>query len=278
MQQRSNRKIDHYEPIRGWAGQRWHLLWLLPLLSVMLTGCFDYEVGVRFRSASSGELVQNLQLSERLGSFQDESLRSWADAIAERSRGVGGQVTVQPQALRVRIPFGDAADLETKFNQFFAPAPTTPPPLGDRSPLPLTLPRIPATLTLQRNNALLMERNHLHAELDLRALGVTAANGAVLLSPATGANLAFRLELPWGSQARSLVAANSTIHSQSHTLLWQLTPGTLNQLDLVFWMPNAIGIGALAIGLLVLVGMLLKQRQPANPSPSSQPLRFHDSP
>lgn len=240
-------------PIRRWL-KRVQTVCLLLLASLVLSGCVQYDVGVRFKSPQQGEIVQHIQVGERLRSLSDATVRQWLSTIEQRSRQVGGRVLRRsPQDLMVRIPFSNGADLEAKFNQFFSPAAT-------EARGTAALPDIESHLSLSRSNLLLLERNRLAYDLDLRSLGVSS-NGTVILSPAELVDLEFRLEAPWGARAtRESIAATR----QGQQLVWQLTPGEVNHLEAVFWMPSPLGIGTVAIVLLVVGGQALKLRsQPA---------------
>ncbi|MBD2018708.1 DUF3153 domain-containing protein [Leptolyngbya sp. FACHB-36] len=236
---------------------------LLLLASLVLSGCVQYDVGVRFKSPQQGEIVQHIQVGERLRSLSDATVRQWLSTIEQRSRQVGGRVLRRSaQDLMVRIPFSNGADLEAKFNQFFGPATEA---RGTATP---DLPDIESHLSLSRSNLLLLERNRLAYDLDLRSLGVSS-NGTVILSPTELVDLEFRLEAPWGARTtRESIAATR----QGQQLVWQLTPGEVNHLEAVFWMPNPLGIGTVAIVLLVIGGQALKPRsQPASVSQNASP-------
>jgi hypothetical protein len=43
-------------------------------------------------------------------------------------------------------------------------------------------------------------------------------------------------------------------------LLWSLQPGQSHHIDVVFWLPNPVGLGTLGIVLLVLLGYFLRYR------------------
>lgn len=230
-------------------------VWVMLLLSLLLSGCVRYDVGVRFDSPNRGEFTQHIRLEERLQQFSGTAAQQWLKLIEQRSKDLGGRIDRLPDNDRlVTIPFTSSGDLQKKFNLFFGPLEE------DRSAAAaIALPAITSRFTLATNNLLLVERNHLRYELDLRSLGVRSSSGSLLLSPTSLIDLEFRLQTPWG--AKSLTAASTTMPVGSpsgKTLVWQLVPGELNDLEVVFWLPNPLGIGTLAIVLLVLVGRFLK--------------------
>ncbi|MBW4474558.1 MAG: DUF3153 domain-containing protein [Stenomitos rutilans HA7619-LM2] len=237
-------------------------VWLMLLLSLLLSGCVRYDVGVRFDSPNRGEFTQHIQLEERLQQLSGTTAQQWLKLIEQRSQKLGGRIEHLPDNdLLVTIPFTSSGDLERKFNQFFSSLEKDSPAAA------IALPPIASRFTLANSNLLLVERNHLRYELDLRSLGVRSSSGSLLLSPTSLVDLEFRLQTPWG--AKSLTAANSKAPNSDpsgKTLVWQLVPGELNQLEVVFWLPSPLGIGTLAIVLVILIGRFLKDpRSPAAP-------------
>ncbi|XGV98825.1 MAG: DUF3153 domain-containing protein [Leptolyngbya sp. BL-A-14] len=235
--------------------RRSQAVWVMLLLSLLLSGCVRYDVGVRFDNPNRGEFTQHIRLEERLQQFSGATAQQWLKLIEQRSRELGGRIERLPDNdLLVTIPFTSSGDLQKKFNQFFSPLEK-----DGSAASALALPAITSRFTLATNNLLLLERNHLRYELDLRSLGVRSSGGSLLLSPTSLIDLEFRLQTPWGAKSLTSANATTTAGSQSgKTLVWQLVPGELNQLEVVFWLPNPLGIGTLVIGLLVLVGRFLK--------------------
>lgn len=249
--------------------RRWPSVLVMLVMLLGLTGCVEYDVGIHFDNPHRGTIVQHLQISDRLRSFSDGAVQQWVKTLERRSRSVGGAVQRSADELRITIPFGSAMELQTKFNRFF----TTADP-SDRSATPLDLPEIESHLTVDHSNFLLLERDRLRYDLDLRSLGVSSSGGSLLLSPASLVDLAFRLETPWG--ARSVKTANALLPEKTgQGLTWSLVPGEVNHLEAVFWLPSPLGIGAIMIVLLVLAGRYLKYPQPqpapTNPDPQTAP-------
>ena len=234
--------------------QRSRRVWIMLLASLLLSGCVRYDVGVRFDSPNRGEFTQHIQLEERLQRFSGSTAQQWLTLIEQRSQQLGGRIDRLPDNdLLVTIPFTSSGDLQTKFNQFFSPLEQTGVTAADT-----TLPPINSRFTLTTSNLLLVERNHLRYELDLRSLGVRSSSGSLLLSPASLIALEFRLQTPWGAQSVPTASSHPRASSSGKTLVWQLLPGELNHLEVVFWLPSPLGLGTLAIVLLVLVGRFLK--------------------
>lgn len=241
------------------------------LVSLMLSGCIQYDVGIRFDNPSRGEITQHIRVSERLRSFSDATVQQYFRAIDQQTRRLGGRVEHLPnQELRVTIPFGDAKDLEAKFNQFFSSADSSQPSAAAAS-----LPEIESSLSVSRTNLLLLERNRLRYELDLRSLGVLSANGNVLISPGSLIELEFALTAPWGARNVVSQVTNQEVRQVGRQLIWTLSPGELNHLEAVFWMPNPLGIGTVVIVLLVVVGRSVRYpRSPKLAEPESQAARL----
>lgn len=232
----------------------------IALLAVfLLAGCVQYDVGVHFDSQTKGEIVEHIKLGDRLTSFSNDTAQEWLNSIEQRVRSLAGRTKrLSNQEILVRIPFNNGAELEEKFNQFFNPvqpkeSQTPTPPEGD-------LPKFGCHLSVNQNNFLLVLRNELSLELDLRSLSLLSSNGSVLVSPGALLELEFSLTTPWGAQ--SLNVGEGAIAPQSlldgKQLVWNLKPGEINNLGAVFWLPSPVGIGALAIALFVAAGISLK--------------------
>ncbi|MBM0743589.1 DUF3153 domain-containing protein [Phormidium sp. CLA17] len=235
------------------------------LLSISLSGCIDYDMAIHYRSPNQGEFVQHIQ-SDRLQTLTSELQQHWIKAIEQTTQKLGGRLQRDPNGLEVVIPFSSSADLEKKFNQFYNG-------LGQSALIEPNsgIPAITGHLAIQRSNFILVERNRLRYDIDLRSLGVRSVAGDVLVSPTSLINLEFKLDTPWGSRNN---ADPTTLKPRSlkdgKKLIWALIPGEENLVDTTFWMPNFIGLGSIAILLFVLLGRFLKYPQTSdilNPPP-----------
>jgi hypothetical protein len=232
------------------------------LVTVTLSGCVQYDVGVNFNSQTHGEIVQRIQLSERLTSFSSTTVKEWLDSIDRRARDLEGRTKrTSSQGLMVTIPFNNGAELERKFNRFFNPVEqNTAKELSEE--MERDLPQLSSNLDIRQNNFILVLRNRLALDLDLRSLGFTSNEGDVLVSPSSLLELDFRLNTPWG--ARSIAQGENALmpepNRDSTQLLWQLQPGQINHIEAVFWLPSPVGIGAVLIILFVTGGFYLKYR------------------
>ncbi|MEG4962972.1 MULTISPECIES: DUF3153 domain-containing protein [unclassified Microcoleus] len=247
----------------GTRKKKKHFFFLLPLvfcLLTLVTGCVQYDVGVNFESQTRGEIVQHIKLGERLTSFSSQTVAEWLKSVERRVRLLDGKTKRLSQTeVIVRIPFNNGAELQDKFNQFYNPiAPTTKSRVA--SPLETDLPKFESHLSVKQNNLLLVLRNRLSLELDLRSLSLLSSNGSLLLSPGGLLELDFSLNTPWGAESIQTVAGALVPESyqQGKQLVWKLKPGEVNYLEAIFWIPSPVGIGALIIALFVAAGIALK--------------------
>jgi hypothetical protein len=247
----------------GTEKKKKNFFFLLPLVFCLLnlvTGCVQYDVGVNFESQTRGEIVQHIKLGERLTSFSSETVAEWLKSVERRVRLLDGKTKRLSQTeVLVRIPFNNGAELQDKFNQFYNPIAQT---AKSRvaSPLETDLPKFESHLNVKQNNLLLVLRNRLSLELDLRSLSLLSSNGSLLLSPGGLLELDFSLNTPWGAKSIETVAGALVPESyqQGKQLVWKLKPGEINYLEAIFWIPSPVGIGALIIALFVAAGIALK--------------------
>jgi len=248
----------------GTGKKKKHFFFLLPFvlcLLTLVTGCVQYDVGVNFQSQTRGEIVQHIKLGEKLASFSSETVRDWLNSVEQRVRLLNGKTKrLSETEVMVTIPFNNGAELENKFNQFYNPIAQT----GKKSPvasrLETDLPKFESHMDVKQNNLLLVLRNRLSLELDLRSLSLLSSNGSLLLSPGGLLELDFRLNTPWGAESIETVAGALVpeTYNEGKQLVWKLKPGEINYLEATFWIPSPVGIGALIIALLVAAGVALK--------------------
>ena len=254
-----------------WGLARSRLVWVMLLASLLLSGCVQYDVGVNFDNPHRGEIVQHIKLGERLTSFSGDSAQEWLNSIERRAQQLQGKTKRSNQEVTVTIPFNNGAELEAKFNEFFNST-------GKKNSETVTstaseLPNIGSHMSLAQNNLLLLLRNRLSYDLDLRSLSLISSNGNLLISPGEILELEFSLNTPWG--ARSVGKDEFAITPESfqlgRQLVWKLKPGQLNHLEAVFWLPSPIGIGTVVIILFVAAGIYLRYN--FMPDPTIQPTR-----
>lgn len=241
---------------------RVRIFWPLYLiLAIALTGCVKYDVGVNFQSQTYGEMVQRVQISDRLHDFSQVVAEQWLESLQERTRKLRGKTQrISDRELLVTIPFYNGADLTSKFNEFFNPTNLQTQTEDE------TLPQLTSELNITQNNFWIAIRNRLEMDVDLRSLAVLSSEGNVLVSPGSLFNLEFALTPPWGAQPITEAENSLTPVSdpENHQLIWTLEAGEINHLEVIFWVPSPIGIGALIILAAVLGGMTLKDWLPQN--------------
>lgn len=234
----------------------------LLLLCLCLTGCIQYDVGITYDSQTHGELVQRIRLDGQIPAARRSTARAWLEGLEQQAQKLGGKVRhPSKQESLITIPFHNGKDLAAKFNRFFSPSQEERRQLWGSDLA--ELPAIAAQMTVRETNLLLVQRNRLSLDLDLRSLAVRGADGRLLVSPGGLLDVGFRLNTPWG--VRSLdstpapdVGDRGAFPKENRQLTWILQPGELNHLEAVFWVPSPLGLGTVAIALIVGIGALVK--------------------
>ncbi|MEC4818713.1 MAG: DUF3153 domain-containing protein [Scytonema sp. PMC 1069.18] len=234
------------------------ILCIVVLTSLLLTGCVKYDLGVNFNNANYGELVQHIQLEERLTSFSGDSVYEWLDSIERRARKLEGKTQrLSREEVFVSIPFSNGKELQAKFNKFFHPYGTQN-SKSVQSVSDAELPKIESNILLFQNNFLLLVRNRLIYDVDLRSLALISSNGNVLANPGSILDLEFGLKTPWGAKNIETAENSITPEKDGKRFVWKLQPGQLNHIEVVFWLPSPLGIGTLLIILFVGAGFYLR--------------------
>ena len=198
----------------------------LMALSLCLTGCIDYQLGIQFDSQTHGVLTQTLHLDEQFVALNSKAQQQWLQLFIQEAKTFSGKVSsLDDGTLQVRIDFYNGDDLTQKFNQLFAKD-------GLMTQIPGAPPLL-AHLDLTQENWGVALFNRLHADIDLSALEAdsTIGDGGALDRWRT-VNLSFQLD------------------AVSKPSQWPLQTGQINTIDTTFWIPSPIGIGALVIALI----------------------------
>jgi hypothetical protein len=229
------------------------------LLLTFLTGCVRYDVGVNFNHQQNGAIVQYIKIGEQFTSFNQSEAKKWLASIEDRTKELQGKIErTSPQEIAVTIPFGSGKELAQKFNRFFNPD------LKKNSKsIPkdaLDLVQLNSQISISQKNLLLFERDRLNLNVDLRALGVLSSQGKVIVNPGSLVDIKFQLNTPLG--ARSITNIDGLNPEKvGNVLVWQLQPGQINQIEAVFWIPSYLGIGTVAIVVLMVSGFYLKYKR-----------------
>ena len=102
--------------------------------------------------------------------------------------------------------------------------------------------------------------------LDLRSLGLISNKGNALVNTDSILDLEFVLNTPWGAKNIQKVENALQPEKQDNRLVWQLKSGTLNHIEVIFWLPNLFGIGTLLIVLFVFAGIYLRYTLMSDPT------------
>ncbi len=231
------------------------------LILVFLGGCVNYDVGIDFQSQHGGKIVQRIELKEQLIDLSPEAAREWLTSIESRSQQLQGKSElISPRELLITIPFSNGQELADKFNRLFNPNSQSISQLSQvKQP---AIEQLYAELSLHQGNLLLVERERLSLAFDLRAFNLLSLeeNNAIV-DPKAIANLQLNLNTRWGAKIiSSQDSLTPRILDRGHQLVWQLEPGKINRIEVVFWVPSILGIGAVVIVLLIILGFYIKYR------------------
>ncbi len=249
----------HYYPRRKFS---YLLAPLLFCLLILTGGCVRYDVGIDFDGQHRGMLVQHITLREQLTSFSPVEANQWLQSLEERAKKLQGKTKqISEQEIEVQIPFSNGEQLATKFNQFFDPENQQ----GKKNIASPTqnVVQLQSNLQLHQSNLLLLERNRLNLSLDLRGLGVLSDSEEAVVNANSWLTLQFVLRTPWGAKSLSQEPQNlqPEVEENGKQLVWQLHPGEINQIEVVFWFPSYLGLGTVLIVLLFFFGFYFKYQR-----------------
>ena len=155
------------------------------------------------------------------------------------------------------IPFSNGRELERKYNTFFNSKHSSKSP-AKKVESESELPKIESNLLLKQSNFLLLVRNKLIYDLDLRSLALISTKGNVLTNAGSIIDVEFSLKTPWGADNIQKTEDSIEPLVDNKQLSWKLKPGQLNHIEAVFWLPSPIAIGTLLIVLFVVLGIYLR--------------------
>jgi len=254
--------------VRGARGIRNLGLGLVMGLALLLNGCFQADLTLRFDHHHHGQWIQTIALGERNLAFASDALRPWLQQIRTPVRQLGGHLRQTPTTIEITVPFSTPADLTARFNQVLAdpspgenvgslPGATKEAPVATVVTLP-ALGTVPFHLETQERNWGLFSQVWLRYDLDLRGVEFpsdSTLGGDVLLPDP----VAFRVQVPWGISAveTDSLAPTQTDPSGSR---WSLPLGDKSHIDVRFWLPNWIGLGGVILTVVVLMGYGMRYR------------------
>ena len=232
---------------------KFRLLWLILIAFFLLSGCVRSDIGIRFKDANHGKIVQHIHIAEGKTGLENTIASIWLDKVVQQTETLGGTVRrIASQEATLTLPFFSAKDLEAKFNQLLQ---TEWQASSAQTSSAQTMP-IVSHLKMRSGNWILWQRMVLDYELNLRSLSPLVQED-LSINPSKLLQLEFNLNTP--GNAKSLDAENPPIlHTEGKKLVWKLQPGEANHLQAVFWVASPLGSGAAVIGLLVLVGAIVR--------------------
>ncbi|NJL46461.1 MAG: DUF3153 domain-containing protein [Leptolyngbyaceae cyanobacterium SM2_5_2] len=235
-------------------------LGFLILLALCLSSCFQADLTLRFDHHVHGQFTQSIYLGERGTALATASLAPWLAARRRQVGRLGGSLRQDAEGIQLTVPFSTGPDLVTRFQQVFAEAEPEPGlPSSQGLLLAPGLGLIPFNLQVEQRNWGLASRTQLIYDLDLRELPTSKLQADRAAPSASASVISFRLQTPWGIRQVSPKSALPTVSLPTEAD-WLLQPGQLNHIDVLFWLPNAVGLGTVAIVGLVLVGYVLRYR------------------
>ena len=90
------------------------LLLILSLI-ICLTGCVNYDVGIKFPQANQGVITQQIKISEQLSTASEQEVKTWLNNIKKKASGLQGKTKrLSPDEILVTIPFNNGEELADK--------------------------------------------------------------------------------------------------------------------------------------------------------------------
>ena len=243
-------------------------------LSLGLVGCADYDLTLQFDHSHHGEIRQLIHLAQPITEFNPAP--PWLQALEDQTQRAHGRVKRRsPQDWELRLPIANGTDFVTTLTPIIARLSPTEAsdavtrsiavdPSGIEHNRPLFPPSdqpIPAQVSLEQINRVLAVKNHLVLDLDLTALALQSATGQALFNTGNLVHLGLNVVLPQAIAPAAFTPSQpEPVLVSDRQLRWEPQPGQVNHLELDFWLPNPIAIGALVILGLVSVGWVVRSR------------------
>lgn len=250
------------------AGQGWRWLTrgVVIGLTFLLGGCFQADLTLQFDHHHQGQWTQTLTLGERHLAFAQDALDPWLADLRNPVARLGGRLRQTPDTLTLTVPFSTPADLVDRVNALFS----TPSPGAmvaasqgqaeiDISKV-LVLPAlgtVPFNLQTRERNWGLVSQVWLGFDLDLRS--VEGLRESIWGEASREAGLSLQLQVPWGVSHPTPDSLEPS-RCDPRGCQWILPLGQLSHVEARFWLPNWVGLGGVALGILVLLGYRVRYR------------------
>jgi hypothetical protein len=229
------------------------LIFLCCLLSIALSGCMKYETGINFHSLNYGEIIQHIEIGDRLNNFSQQAVQTWIASIEERTKAARGKIERSSDGnLNVIIPFNNPQELVSKLDSYF-----------NANPLPSQEQAgLNTHIQIDQNNFFLVVRNHLTYDIDLRFQIVKSNDPKVSLVSTDALDLNLSIQSPWGVNSNNRPdRIGGDRGANDNQKIWKLRSGQMNHIEATFWLPNPLSIGSIAIALISLAGYYFKYRE-----------------
>jgi Protein of unknown function (DUF3153) len=247
----ANKSIEFVNWLHGFVNRQLVIIFLA--IAIGLSGCVKYDTSINFSNLSDGEIVEHIQLGDRLNSFSHNAVETWIASIEQRTIATKGYLErLSDREYKVTIPFNNPQELVTKIDRYFNPNSTQ---SGTDS-------QLNSQIQIDCRNFFLVIRNHLIYDIDLRALSIDTTDANLSVNATNSVNLNLSIYSPWGvKNIDTDRQIETTATSDSRQLTWQLKPGRINHIDAIFWLPNPLALGAVVIVLISAIGYYVKYRQ-----------------
>ncbi|MBP0021399.1 MAG: DUF3153 domain-containing protein [Cyanobacteria bacterium SBLK] len=239
---------------------RWLFVAFLVVSALFLSGCIRYDVGVTVEGQNGGTISQHVKLGEQLTRFNPSEASRWLKTIEDRAKKLKGKSKyLADDELLVTIPFYNGKDLVSKFNKFFNPAGQE---IASSESSTLDAVQLVSEMEIDQSNLILVERDRLSLAVDLRGLEVLSDRSPISLESGFPIAIDFALSTPWGARylVRTPDGISPPVRRVGDRSIWTLQTGEINHIEVVYWIPSYLGMGFIAIVLLTILGIYVKEK------------------
>lgn len=255
---------------------RWLFAAFLVVAALFLSGCIRYDVGVTVEGQNGGTISQHVKLGEQLTRFNPSEASRWLKTIEDRAKKLKGKSKyLADDELLVTIPFYNGKNLVAKFNKFFNPAGQA---IASSQTSTLDAIQLVSEMEIDQSNLILFERDRLSLAVDMRGLEVLSDRSPISLESGFPITIDFSLSTPWGARylVRTPDGISPPVRRVGNRSIWTLQTGEINHIEVVYWIPSYLGMGFVAIVLLTIGGIYVKEKYFSGsdtpvPTPSDAP-------